>query len=348
MDNISGDEPNVSVEAKLASAERYTQVAGWRVFVVRENKSTFANCVNCAEAGADHDFATCGHLICHAQHAGTTDMNKIREMFELYPSALLAVATGRKSGIIALDFEGHTDDPELPTGLEVKDDWESFTNGMVLTPTLEAATRSGGRHLIYNVGPDDAVISRNRVLPNMDVKADGGYIVLPPGPGRFWVHTGLPSEAPNGLIEWLTARDGRKSSAWIGKTSGERVGHADGYNFELFFRDHCPGGYRDEFINDLIFRLRKRNRSFAEAENIVRSAWERVAQPPYAKYYMKWEHVHYKLERVWRTVAPETIDDVEIPETLRTMARNAQQQLKRGEVVVARRAMAQHPGYGKR
>lgn len=317
MDNISGDDLIASVEVKLTFAERYIW-AGWHVFIVKEDKTTFANCTNCSALGHDHDFATCGHLICHAQHAGTTDMNKIREMFNIYPRASLAVATGRKSGIVALDFEAHADDPELPTGLEVLDRWEEFTGGMELTPTLTARTASGGRHLIYRVGPDDVVTGRNRILPSMDVKAEGGYIVLPPAPGREWIHTGLPSEAPPGLLPWLSARDGKKSSAWNSRTTGLRSPHADGYNFELFFRNGCPGGHRDDFINDLIFRLRKRGKTYDEAESIVRYAYDQIAQPPYAKYQMEWRHVEYKLQRNWRTVKPD-----EVPETLRRWAAQA-------------------------
>jgi len=294
----------------LASAERYTQVAGWRIFIVRENKSTFPNCVTCAEAGYTHKFSECGHLLCHAQHAGTTDMDRIREMFERYPNGLLAVATGRVSRLIALDFEAHTDDPELPTGLDVLDGWESYTQGMTLPNTLVAQTGSGGRHLLYQIGDDDVVTSRNRILPSTDVKGDGGYVVLPPGPGRVWITRGLPAHAPAELLTWLAERRGRSSTAWNSKTTGQRVGHADGYDFELFFRAGCPGGYRDEFINDLIFRLRKRGKSYAEAINIVQYAHSMVAQPPYAKYYMPWDHVQYKLDRVWRTVQP---DAVEIP-----------------------------------
>lgn len=320
MDTISCSDAIPSIEEKLAAAERYTQVAGWRIFVVRENKSTFPNCVNCAEAGYDHNFANCGHLFCHAQHAGTTDMGKIREMFSVYPGALLAVATGRASRLIALDFEGHTDDPELPTGLEVLDGWESYTSGMTLPSTLMAQTRSGGRHLLYIT--EESVTSRNRILPNTDVKADGGYIVLPPGPGRVWVNRGLPAQAPDALVDWLNARKGRESSAWIGRTTGQRVGHADGYNFDLFFRDGCPGGYRDDFINDLIFRLRKRGKTYAEAENIVRYAHSRVAQPPNAKFFMPWTDVEYKLQRVWRTVKS---DADALPETLKRWAAQSQQ-----------------------
>jgi hypothetical protein len=318
MDTISCSDTIPSIDEKLAAAERYTSVAGWRIFVVRENKSTFPNCTTCAEAGYDHDFASCGHMFCHAQHAGTTDMGKIAEMFSVYPKALLAVATGRVSRLIALDFEGHTDDPELPTGLEVLDAWESYTSGMTLPPTLMARTRSGGQHLLYIT--DEPVVSRNRILPNTDVKADGGYIVLPPGPGRTWINRGLPSGAPDSLITWLNNREGRQSSAWNSRVTGQRVGHADGYNFTLFFRDGCPGGYRDEFINDLIFRLRKNGKTYAEAEQIVRYAHSRVAQPPYAKYPMPWSDVEYKLRRVWRTV---TSDEDAVPDTLKRWAAEA-------------------------
>lgn len=295
-----------TVAEKIAYAEAYIG-QGWHVFVVRANKTTLPSCDTCRSAGPAHDRERCDHLVCHGFYAGTRDIARIGDMLTHYPGGLLALRTGQHSGIIALDFESHADSHELPTGLEVLDNWESYTQGMTLPETLTARTASGGIHRLYRT--DVVIPGRNRILPSTDLKAEGGYIVLPPAPGRAWSRLGLV-EAPESLLTWITQREARRSSAWNSRVTGKPVGHATGYNFHLFFRDGCPGGYRDDFINDLLFRLRKSRKTPDEARAIVRHAWERVAQPPYAKYYMSWEDVEYKLGRVWHTVPVDPLPDV--------------------------------------
>lgn len=306
MTNISGSDAIPSVDEKLAYAEMYLS-GGWHLFIVRETKIAFPQCTPCREADADHNREACDHLLCHGFYAATQDIDRIRKMFTNHPTGLLALRTGQPSGVIALDFESHADSPELPTGTEVHDEWESYT-GIELPHTLLSRSQSGGLHRLYKT--EEAVAGRGRILPSTDLKADGGYIVLPPAPGRSWLTTGPLAPASDALLVWVRERRGKDSAAWTSRTTGEKVGHATGYDFNLFFRDGCPGGYRDDFINDMLFRLRKNGKTPEEAWMIAYSAWQRVAQPPYAKYHMPWSDVEYKLRRVWQTVKPDPALDI--------------------------------------
>lgn len=294
-----------SVDQKLAYAEMYLS-GGWKIFIVRETKVTFPQCNPCRDAGHDHDREACPHLLCHGFYAATSNIDTIRAMLTAYPAGLLALRTGRASRVFALDFESHSDSPELPSGTEVLDAWEQYV-GFELPLSLTARSQSGGIHRLFRT--NERVGGRTRVLPSTDVKAEGGYVVLPPAPGREWLSTRL-DDAPPLLLDWLRERRGTKSSAWVSRTTGQRVGHAAGYDFQLFLREGCPGGYRDDFINDLLFRLRKAGKSPQEAWQVAYDAWRRVAQPPYAKYHMPFAHVEYKLRRVWQTVGPDEIPDV--------------------------------------
>ena len=292
-----------TVEDKLRFAQRYVEV-GWHIFVVRPSKSPYRNCPECdtesEKTYVQHAIGSCGHLLCHGFHAGTRDMNRIVEMFQQHPGGILALRTGWPSGVFALDFESHSSDPEESTGLQVYDEWESWTGGVELTPTLRSRSESGGLHVLYQLPENVRLNSYSRILPNTDIKADKGYVGLPPTGSRVWIDNGLPSVAPENLIEWLLEQRSGEFSRRGG--SGGTAGHVDGYDFQKFWREGCPGGVRDEFFNDLIFRLRKKGTDRAEAERITYAAWQKAAQPPHAKWPMPWRNVEYKLRRIWMQV----------------------------------------------
>jgi hypothetical protein len=216
-------------------------------------------------------------------------------MLARFPGNPWAVRTGRVSGIVVLDFD--------VVGLsESLDEWETWMDADWRPPadTLVASTPSGGRHFYYAFPRNVTTIrSRNRVLPGLDIKADGGYVVVPyhVDEERRWVRPQAPVDMPGRMVEWLTTAPGSGGS-------GASVGHGQGYDYEKFLSDGCPEGSREEFFNDLIFRLRRRNTSWEDAYTIVRRAWRMADQPPVAKWEWPWNAVMYKLQRVWATVVP--------------------------------------------
>jgi P4 family phage/plasmid primase-like protien len=286
---------------KLAYAMMYVGW-GWHVFVLGGNRTPLANCTVCREAGSDHNAEACNCLTCHGFYAATQDQLRLEMMLQLHPNGYLAVRTGEKSGIIVVDAEGDSDG-DLPSGIAVLDNWESWVDGWTLPATLTARTPSGGVHLYYRWVT--GVRSRNRVLPGVDVKSDGGYVVLPCGTeDRSWLAGyDAPVETSADLSSWLQTARGRSPGG-----SGGQVGHLSGYDYQAFVRDGCPGGHRDEFFNDMCWRLRRVGASEDEATNQLRVAWSKAAQPPQARWHMPWEHVEYKIKRVWRTVEPD--DDI--------------------------------------
>lgn len=267
----------------------------WKFFVLGEGKRPLPNCAECANRPKEqHDPEYCGHLTCHGFYAATSDPGKLDLMATHYPGNPWAVRTGQASGIDVLDFEGPDSDPD---GLSTLDRWEEWT-GFTLPPTLVAGTPSGGRHLYYQ--HTLGVRSRNRVLPGLDVKADGGYVVAVHGEGvRQWLTQQLPALASPELATWLRGSRGARSP------DGQGSGHALGYDYLAFFRDGAPGGLRDEFFNELMFRMRRRGTPLDDAYAICHEHWLRCEQPPSTKYYMPWEHVEGKLRHVYATVLPE-------------------------------------------
>jgi len=86
---------------------------------------------------------------------------QITEWFEQYPDANIAVVTGAISGIVVIDI-----------------DTKEKINRPI-PPTVVSQTPSGGRHIFCKY-PGFEVKNRVRILPNVDIRADGGYVVLPP------------------------------------------------------------------------------------------------------------------------------------------------------------------------
>jgi len=289
----------------------------WKYFVLKPDKTPYPNCDECRDAGPEHDRETCPHLVCHGFYAATGDERVMHVMMDKFPDSRWAVRTGRASGIIVIDAEGDLQ-PQGITGVDVLDDFETWTGGLELPTTgLIASTPSGGIHRYYRYPHSTTVKSRNRVLPGIDIKSDGGYVLVPMDgeTDREWYLNTEDGarELSEAVVDWLTQRRGRSEG---GLGAGHREGWApEGYDFERFSQLGCPGGMRDEFFNELIFRYRKAGLPRAEVVQRVRAHWKNSAQPPAATYYMPWHHVEYKIERIWRTVEPDTV-----PEELRAWA----------------------------
>jgi hypothetical protein len=97
----------------------------------------------------------------------TTWKHQIRNWWGLEnPSYNIGIATGEKSGIVVLDVD------KKHGGLE------TFDNALAPTcpPTFTVQTGGGGIHL-YFAHPGEAVNNRAGLLPGIDIRGDGGYVV---------------------------------------------------------------------------------------------------------------------------------------------------------------------------
>jgi len=91
--------------------------------------------------------------------------------FRRWPDANLSVVTGVLSGVVVLDVDPRHGGDESLGKLEAR-------NG-ALPQTVEAVTGGGGRH-IYFAHPGREVRNRVGIEPGLDLRGDGGTIVLPP------------------------------------------------------------------------------------------------------------------------------------------------------------------------
>lgn len=150
--------------AALDAADR-----GWPVFVLGRSKRPAANCDACPPDA--HDPASCGHLTCHGFYAATTDPPRIAAIVAAVPRGQLAVRTGACSGLLLVDV-----DPAHGGGHSLAE----LMDEELVPRTLHVHTGSGGLHLYYR-HPGHHITSRPMPgRPGIDIKADGGYVVLPP------------------------------------------------------------------------------------------------------------------------------------------------------------------------
>lgn len=206
---------NDLLTAALDAAER-----GWPVFMLGRSKRPVANCDDCPRDA--HDPATCGHLTCHGFYAASTDPDRVRLIVGAVPGGQLAVRTGASSGLVVVDV-----DPAHGGADSLAD----LVTGQLAPRTLWVVTGSFGQHLYYR-HPGREIPSRpmpNR--PGIDIKADGGYVVLPPSihhrthrPYAWAADAGDPVEMPRPLIDACLPPAPAKSPAVRTDASTRRSG----------------------------------------------------------------------------------------------------------------------------
>lgn len=108
----------------------------------------------------------------NAQTQGTTDQNQVRDIWTQHPNANIGIATGDGLTVIDVDTkDSHGVDGENSM-LEYQVD-----NGFI-NETLEVTTPTGGKHYYYLT--DNEYSNKASILPGVDVRGLGGYVV---GPG---------------------------------------------------------------------------------------------------------------------------------------------------------------------
>ena len=152
--------------------------------------------------------------------AATDDLPQVRDWWSRWPEANIGVPTG--DGLVVLDFDS---DEALR---------EAKSRG--LPSTLEVATAKG-RHLYF------AGEARSRVglLPGMDIRGDGGYVVAPPSihaSGHVYEWRSTPGEvAP--LPEWIEQALSAPRREATARSSLDADEFAEGQRNDGLFRLAC-------------------------------------------------------------------------------------------------------------
>lgn len=171
----------------------------------------------------------------------TTDRATIEQWWKRWPDANVAVRTGRESGIVVLDVDGG-DGLESLRRLEAE-------NGP-LPVTTSVVTPRGGQHYHFEHPGFEIRNSAGVLGVGLDIRGDGGYVLVPPSvgaDGRRYERDceSPPAPAPGWLLERL-----RASGAGSRRTP-------DGVWLTLV-RDGESEGRRDQQLTRLVGHLLRR------------------------------------------------------------------------------------------
>jgi len=141
-------------------------------------------------------------LTAHGHIDATKDPTTIKGYWDNAPNANVAGRAGEKSGIVILDMD------ERHGGSDSLYELEKRYGPLPHTPTTK--TGGGGLHIFFR-HPGIRVPNRTGLFPGIDIRGDGGYVVLPPsihesGREYAWEISSRIGEIPFApMPDWLLA-----------------------------------------------------------------------------------------------------------------------------------------------
>jgi len=231
----------------------------------------------------------------HGFKDATTEHEQLERWFEGLGHNI-GIPTGAVSGAWVLDIDSYKGGTEslaqLLEGLELPSTWMSRTG-------------RGGLHYWFKM-PGAKVTTRADLVPGIDIRGDGGYVVVP------------PSSIPEGSYEWLCAPWDydlapappelleRLERAYTNrKPEGDPSSSTAGRGFDIDSAlQGAPEGARDATLFKLACRLRADNVGMDSAIAMLELA-ARNCTPPFDA-----RIARQKVEWVWRRYAAGYSDDV--------------------------------------
>ncbi len=210
----AAESPVPSGNAAEAAALRYAE-GFWPVFPLHSIVEGKCSCgkLDCAQPGKHPRVA-------RGFKEATYDPAALKEWFQRWPSANLGIPTGVASGFVVLDVDPRPGGRESLLELEQE-------HGK-LPDTVEATTGGGGRHFMFRTPNGVLKNSVGRVGDGLDIRGDGGYVVVAPsnhhsGGSYQWVKDRAPGNLPLAdMPNWLLAKARRGSSIVQPRLENER------------------------------------------------------------------------------------------------------------------------------
>jgi putative DNA primase/helicase len=131
----------------------------------------------------------------HGHLDATTDRAMLEQWWARWPRAIPAIATGEPSGVIALDIDVR------PAG----SGFDSLGElGIVFHPEGPTThTPQGGCAVLFRWPGQFVKTCSGELAPHLDIRGDGGSLIVPPGPGRFWDHHLGPDTPLQVMPDWM-------------------------------------------------------------------------------------------------------------------------------------------------
>jgi putative DNA primase/helicase len=269
----------------MAIALQYAEF-GWPVFPIHTPTGDNAmpcSCrrITCPQLGKhpchknsckDRGKHPCHQIVCDSagKHPRTkngvrdasTDEERIRRWWETWEDANIGVATGKEAGFFALDVDPRKGGAEALASLVAK-------HGK-LPETRTVDTGGGGVHHLFKYPGFPVKNSTGELGPGLDIKGEGGSIVVAPslhtsGKRYCWKNTAPIADAPEWFL--LLLQETQKSRA----NGSAAIGSA------------IPEGRRNDTLTSLAGTMRRRGMGFDEIEAALLVTNNKRCDPPLAE-----------------------------------------------------------------
>jgi putative DNA primase/helicase len=192
----------------------------------------------------------------------TTDEKRVRQWWEMWKDANIGVATGKEAGFFALDVDPRKDGDKALGSLERK-------HGK-LPETRTADTGGGGAHYLFKYPDFPVKNSTGGLGPGLDIKGEGGAIVVAPslhasGKRYRWRNDAPIAEAPGWFLRLL--QEAQKSRA----------------NGSAVLCETIPEGWRNYTLTSLAGTMRRRGMGAKEIVAALLVTNSERCDPPLAE-----------------------------------------------------------------
>jgi len=240
---------------------------------------------DCGKSKGKHPATAHGHT------EASTDLGKVEQWFK-NTRFNLGLPTGQVSGLVVIDVDQDSG------GMQTIETWDSW--GPELPPTtLKCHTGSGGLHLFYAVPSGLKITNAVGVVPGIDIRGDGGYVVAAPSRHRSgdryrWLNPGADVAR---LVDWPDLRDwlmAAKGTAGFGGGGGA----VPGFSFaDADGAGEVEAGTRDAYLFQVLVRAKERGLDLEGMLAAARGPWEKIEQAEGNPY--PWSNVVKKAAKIW-------------------------------------------------
>lgn len=130
-------------------------------------------------------------LTAHGFKDASADPAIIRRMFANPAAVMIGMPTGAITGWIIVDVD-------VKDGAQGAAWLDANSHRMVQTRTIR--TGSGGLHLYFRWPGQPVKNSASKIAPGIDVRGDGGYVIVPPSPGYAIADNAPVADLPDWLL----------------------------------------------------------------------------------------------------------------------------------------------------
>ena len=134
--------------------------------------------------------------------AASKDPGQLRLWWNRWTDALIGMPAGEATGLFVLDV-----DIDPVRGIDGEQSLSALVAQYGNLPETETIrTRRGGRHLYFLMEPGIGN-SAGKIGSGLDIRGEGGYVIVPPSPGYTVIQKTDPAKAPEWLISLLVKPD---------------------------------------------------------------------------------------------------------------------------------------------